>query len=1166
MVKQEVKQEDQAPDIKQERASNSPAAVTDADAVDPKFKLEDAMELVDNVASGDDSSVESQSNITPEFASESAFAESFAAIALEDFGFAGEFSCTKEYAISEACNPCLCIDGIGQIGLPLSEREARSIISVGSLVVIPGKDSGRNSGLWEVLADKVHFANPAWAAFEESAGLTASRILTGVKDVSPVLKLSRLSLHEQNHISQMHRGSQMRAGLVYGVLVIILPSLFEGGPLETRWDVQSKTYEVADKSGLNTRIFAAPHSTDYRFSSVTSGYRLMLEYDILEPTPAVPRMPFSPDMHGPRARLKATLLAWKENRDSEDLKYWLQNAYPRPRSRELGPQSLIGPDALLAFHARQLAEEVQLEVYLLFLSLTTYEAGLYETESSDDTDISVNEERFNEGNTMGVDAEDVAVTAMDMDGNKMSVRGLDLDALRDELEYNQERTSHEWERDTPGITLTERYERAILVIEDPSQGSAFTSRYNSEEKCRLLLNSTSTSPTIKERKLIDRLVEGCEKGRAPKTEWPTLVDAIRCASERWSDINPLLRILRACRVDRSIDRIGLEELVSVCSQFGWGLLRDFLEDALLNDGSNQRRQFLLGNLRDMANKDENEDMKTWCHNQEDIILLSLRPVTTQEVEWRLQASTDHSWEFVRDVIFPQLCSQDLEKSVWLLLLQGLTQADLEMRAQNDAVTPMIKGLITECVTQAIDSLHEFPTTTISEDKKGADVEPVLELVKLCIDTNNTPLCGRIADNLAHLAIMGECDLPPWLYYLELCRALETHLESNDTPFPILESFFIKALDEVFSCGAELPSQHHYTTAFTTPNLSVLMRSLRRSRGISLLKDRLMLHHDMFQCHKISSLVPLGESVAAELKPLVGSSVAAQDYGDVMSIILRSALRALPLTSLHPAASGYDQVSPSSMESVVNVLNICLETGEQVKPEYLDLLQRLLPPPSGVSTAKHVAMFHTEFATILHNSLTQRPLALQEEFRSITETYLSAVTKAFAREVMGQRPQDRFPQVAAIGCAVCADCKLLRQFLYGEHLSVSFPRPAAIRRHLEDELSQEEGTFLTLTTQTIKTSNPHTFKVTKPASMTRQGLWAFNSQTGKALLALLGDVSAQRRVLAGDYDRVTACISELEPAKDEELKAEESAELKIGQKRLRDLANEDEPVEKKRRFT
>jgi hypothetical protein len=48
-----------------------------------------------------------------------------------------------------------------------------------------------------------------------------------------------------------------------------------------------------------------------------------------------------------------------------------------------------------------------------------------------------------------------------------------------------------------------------------------------------------------------------------------------------------------------------------------------------------------------------------------------------------------------------------------------------------------------------------------------------------------------------------------------------------------------------------------------------------------------------------------------------------------------------------------------------------------------------------------------------------------------------------------------------------------------------------------------------------------FQITKPASMTALGLWSANSLAGKALLAGLGDVTAQTHILGADYHWIQA---------------------------------------------
>ncbi|KAJ6542086.1 hypothetical protein DFH09DRAFT_1282747 [Mycena vulgaris] len=1082
----------------------------------------------------------------------SRFTESFATIAREEFAFNGRFSTLKEYPISDACNPCLRIDGIGRIGLPLSVNEARTVIGAASPVSVSGKDTG-SPHLWDISADKVHFNNPAWMAFLENAGRDACRVLAGREDVHPTFKLSKLSVHEPGDRSIKQMGSKTRSGLVFGFLVVILPSLFHGGNFKTHCDVQSETYEVDDESGLKTRVVAVRHAADYELSPITSGYRLCLIYDIIEATPVIHRMPSFPDMHGPRTRLKAALQAWKKDGRDNYFDHLLQNSYPyKPES---SPPALAGADALLALYTQQLVDELHLELYLVYFRVTRNEFGHYDVHSSDSSDHSIDLERYRntDGESEQVNDCETLITAVEMNGGEMDATHLNLRDLCETAVEN-------WPRRV--VEYCEVYERAILIVVDPSRpGAAFNSCHNLKEPCDVLRRSTSSIATNEEKSVVNSLIEHCEQGRVAKKDVSSVVDAIRSASARWNDIDSLLRVLRACRVDERIARIGVSDLLTACRTFGWRLLREFLEDVVLNERSNSRRYKLLKDLRNIAHEGD-EELDRWCDDEENIMLLSLCPILSDEVEWVFRVSICRGWAFFRDMIFPQLRTQNLDRNVWRLVIRGL----VAWGSKQTTGLPQgsVKGLIADCVAEITDSFREFPTTAISVGKKTCDVESVMEVVRLCVDADNPALCRRIAHNLGQLAIAGSfcTEVPPWMYYLKLCEALVAYLASNTTvAFSVLEPFFVDAVDAMLSSGSEINAQH--TIVFTSQHLSVLMGSLRRSRGISLLKERITSHRDMLRCHKPTTLITLGESVVKALKPHPGDR--SEDYADAMSVILRCAIEELDLTSLHLNTSGYIKpISQAVMADILGVFKVVFEAGEQVKLQYRELLARLLPPPPEISTAKHLIMFHTQFAPILNELLTKQPAALRAEFSSLTEIYLSSVILSFAKDVMVQRPQDRIPAIEHIGCNDCDDCHLLREFLSGGELSISFQRQASTRTHLEKFLSAKMRDLPGVTTETRRTKpgKPHTLKITKPHGMTPRGLWSANKESGTALLGLLGDAATQRGVLGSDYDFVVSRMSEFEDSQRQP--DTEPSQLHTGKKRLQGLGAEGEPVGKKPR--
>jgi hypothetical protein len=76
-----------------------------------------------------------------------------AAVLKQGFDFPGTFAYSKIYDIGDAPNPCAKIDGLGVVGLPLSERDVKAIIARSSRV-------GTSSMLWEMSPENVCHSVP----------------------------------------------------------------------------------------------------------------------------------------------------------------------------------------------------------------------------------------------------------------------------------------------------------------------------------------------------------------------------------------------------------------------------------------------------------------------------------------------------------------------------------------------------------------------------------------------------------------------------------------------------------------------------------------------------------------------------------------------------------------------------------------------------------------------------------------------------------------------------------------------------------------------------------------------------------------------------------------------------------------------------------------------
>ncbi|KAJ7876598.1 hypothetical protein B0H13DRAFT_1560800, partial [Mycena leptocephala] len=261
----------------------------------------------------------------------------------------GVFAFSQRYAIGVAPNPCLNIDGLGTVGIPLSERDARAIISAS--VPVCGTSSDTPSGSWEMPSEKIHFDNPAWDVWiQTTTGVAASTALTAYTAVKPSFTLKKLVLHEKSsHSSLLSRPiSDDEANTKIGDFIVILPGQFQGAQLQLRHAGQAKSLNFAHQSGLTTSVVAAYSGVEHTLSSVSSGYRLSLVYDIVQPITHAGYRPTLPEMQGATQKLHNIMLSWKQNATEEApelLACLLQHKYSK--TPNFSAKSLIGADALL---------------------------------------------------------------------------------------------------------------------------------------------------------------------------------------------------------------------------------------------------------------------------------------------------------------------------------------------------------------------------------------------------------------------------------------------------------------------------------------------------------------------------------------------------------------------------------------------------------------------------------------------------------------------------------------------------------------------------------------------------------------------------------------------------------------------------------------------------
>ncbi|KIL54880.1 hypothetical protein M378DRAFT_18457 [Amanita muscaria Koide BX008] len=388
----------------------------------------------------------------------------------EDFGYKGSFAYSENRP--DAPNPLLTITDIGPISLPLSEIDAKRIIAFATQFG-PGTSTAIDKEVrdsWQIDPSLVGFQNPAWNSFLQSntANICSGLGLPGGYDIQ--YKLHKLLLYETK--SHFHRHQEYT-------------------------DVM---HEV---------------------KPITSGYRLVLSYNLMRCSPSGPEVMPTVDHTSELSRLH------------EILERWRTGAYKRlPKKRmaalvlgyqysesdlDMGQAALKGQDVHKVNQIRLVAEMLGFELWLVKFKLYTM---WYVREDSDGEEFWIPNRRIHWTCTLEY--------CTDLKGNRVHgeidcfqglIRG---DSSSDNMgdPTNQEFERSPFPQDMPSA-IRNYYRRTVLVI------------FNKEDMDRVMIiacgvkyglgklktSLTQDNPTPDDRKIIDLLLQDF---RMTPSDWKVL--------------------------------------------------------------------------------------------------------------------------------------------------------------------------------------------------------------------------------------------------------------------------------------------------------------------------------------------------------------------------------------------------------------------------------------------------------------------------------------------------------------------------------------------------------------------------------------------------------------------------------------------------------------------
>ncbi|KAF1999945.1 hypothetical protein P154DRAFT_535176 [Amniculicola lignicola CBS 123094] len=251
-------------------------------------------------------------------------------------------------------NPGLSIKNYGTIGLPLSTRDAHGIASIckqspfgkGSETIID--TSVRKT--WELDAADFECLNPRWAAFTDSI---VKRAVTDLGVQVPVVaQRYKLLLYEEGAFFKAHRDTEKVPGM-FGTLVICLPSAHTGGEVHLVHGSEKHVLETAQASAFDVTTLAWYSDVQHEVKPVTSGYRLVLTYNLSQSQNE--RIQSAAALDQSHAKLERLLRNWNKSQFySRAYIYPLNYQYTEANLRM---QALKGEDAAKAKYLQQLCDK-----------------------------------------------------------------------------------------------------------------------------------------------------------------------------------------------------------------------------------------------------------------------------------------------------------------------------------------------------------------------------------------------------------------------------------------------------------------------------------------------------------------------------------------------------------------------------------------------------------------------------------------------------------------------------------------------------------------------------------------------------------------------------------------------------------------------------------------
>ncbi|KAK6523623.1 hypothetical protein TWF281_001605 [Arthrobotrys megalospora] len=244
--------------------------------------------------------------------------------------YQGTFAFSSTYAAVP--NPGLRIKGLGEscLRLPVSTEDAAKLFGLGSTspfgkgeetIIDPTVRSSR-----QLDPSQLEFENPGFSDWLQGQVLGEISTALGIDtEMRPMLNLYKLLIYEKGDHFKTHRDTPKEDGMI-GTVVVVLPSMFEGGVIKLSHAGEKKSFDFAPDCKYNFGVAAWYSDVEHAVDELLGGYRLALVYNL-----TVEGAALSADKTAVKPELLEILRELKAQ--AEPVAYALENKYSLAQRR-----------------------------------------------------------------------------------------------------------------------------------------------------------------------------------------------------------------------------------------------------------------------------------------------------------------------------------------------------------------------------------------------------------------------------------------------------------------------------------------------------------------------------------------------------------------------------------------------------------------------------------------------------------------------------------------------------------------------------------------------------------------------------------------------------------------------------------------------------------------